>query len=36
MFADALISKMEEALFNPDSTVTGAQIVEELQAEYGE
>ena len=36
VFADALISKMEEALFNSDSTVTGAQIVEELQAEYGE
>lgn len=35
-FADALISKMEEALFNSDSTVTGAQIVKELQEEYGE
>ena len=34
-FADALISKMEEALFNSDSTVTGAQIVKE-QEEYGE
>ncbi len=35
-FADALISKMEEALFNSDSTVTGAQIVKELQEEFGE
>ena len=35
-FADALIYKMEEALFNSDSTVTGAQIVKELQEEFGE
>ena len=34
-FADALISKMEEALFNSDSSLTGAQIVKELQEEYG-
>ena len=34
-FADALISKMEEALFNSDSTLTGAEIVKELQEEYG-
>lgn len=34
-FADELISKMEEALFNSDSTVTGAQIVKELQEEFG-
>ena len=34
-FADALISKMEEALFNSDSSLTGAEIVKELQAEYG-
>ena len=32
----ALIYKMEEALFNSDSTVTGAQIVKELQEEFGE
>lgn len=35
-FADALISKMEEALFNSDSSLTGAEIVKELQEEYGE
>ena len=34
-FADALISKMEEALFNSDSSLTGAEIVKELQEEYG-
>lgn len=34
-FADALISKMEEALFNSDSTLTGAEIVKELQEGYG-
>ena len=34
-FADTLISKMEEALFNSDSTLTGAEIVKELQEEYG-
>lgn len=35
-FADAMISKMEEALFNSDSTLTGAQIVKELGEEFGE
>lgn len=35
-FADAMISKMEEALFNSDSTLTGAQIVKELAEEFGE
>lgn len=34
-FADALVSKMEEALFNSDSSLTGAEIVKELQEEYG-
>ena len=34
-FADALISKMEEALFNSDSSLTGAEIVKELQEGYG-
>ncbi len=35
VFADGLISRMEEALFNPDSSLTGEQIVKELQKEYG-
>ena len=35
VFADGLISRMEEALFNPDSSLTGEQIVKELQEEYG-
>lgn len=34
-FADALVSKMGEALFNSDSSLTGAEIVKELQEEYG-
>lgn len=34
-FADALVSKMQEALFNSDSSLTGAEIVKELQEEYG-
>ena len=35
VFADGLISRMEEALFNPDSSLTGEQIVKELQEKYG-
>jgi len=33
-FADALISLLEEALFNPNSNLTGAKIVKDLQAMF--
>lgn len=34
-FADSLINLMQETMFDESSTMTGQQIVEQLEADYG-